>query len=183
MTAWPVWPVNTKPHVRIRAGRCCLEAYPVAVDAESEPVELAPPVAVAPPAPEPVAVGGPIPEPTYPSLDRASETPASDVPAARPRLDFGAASVPGATPFELRMTTPIDRIEGEATESGFTVRVFRSNSLSRAGPIAQQHPAVDRAAVENLGENAVLTIGWKPGRHPPYRVEAVGNRLRILLGR
>jgi len=161
---------------------------PAAPDEAITPTDTIAPAAVAPaPVPveaPPVAVGGPIPEPTYPSLDRATSEPAAaEAPAARPRLDFGASTVPGATPFELRMTTPIDRIEGESTESGFTVRIFRSNSLSRAGPIAQQHPAVDRAAVENNGENAVLTIGWKPGRRPPYRVEAVGNRLRILLGR
>lgn len=159
--------------------------------APEESLDIAPPPApaaaatVTPPPIAPAVTPGPIPEPTYPSLDRAAEaaTPSATASAERPRLDYGAASVPGATPFELTMTTPIDRIEGETTETGFEIRILRSNSLSRAGPIAQQHTAVDRASITNNGENAVLRIDWKPGRRPPFRVEAVGNRLRILLGR
>ncbi len=165
------------------------DGAPPPVTAQPVPAQALPAAADAPPPTPTVGApaygAGPIPTPTYPSLDRGATVEAGTAPAPTtpPARNFGAASVPGATPFELLMTTPIERIEGQATESGFTVQITRSNSLTRASPIAAQHPDVDRASVTNVGENATLRIDFKPGRRPAYRVEANGNRLRILLGR
>lgn len=118
-------------------------------------------------------------EPPSPSLQSPEELP----PPPPNTRHFGSASVPGAMRFELTMTTPVERIVGETTERGILIHVEGSNSISRAGPIAEQHPGVERASIRNQGENAELRLEWRPGYHPAYRVEAVGNRLRILLGR
>lgn len=168
------------------ASAAVVETAPAAIAAPT-PV---PTGSVPPPVPTvstPALAAGPMPSPTYPSMtrpDQAAEAAApAPAPVTPPSRHFGAATVPGAMPFELLMTTPIERIDGQTTESGFVVQITRSNSLTRASPIAAQHPAVDRASVSNLGENATLRIDFKPGQHPAYRVEANGNRLRILIGR
>lgn len=169
-------------------------AAPVAAPAPVEPPAAAPVAApqpvgqvTTPTVSSPSYEGGPIPSPTYPSMARPDQPAEAAVPAPAPTTPpsrhFGATSVPNAMPFELLMTTPIERIEGQETDNGFTVQITRSNSLTRASPIAAQHPAVDRASVSNLGENATLRIEFKPGQHPAYRVEANGNRLRILIAR
>lgn len=158
---------------------------PAVAPAPTTPVPAANAQAAAPTVTSPTYEGGPIPSPTYPSMARPDQPAevAAPAPTTPPSRHFGAASVPGAMPFELLMTTPIERIQGEETANGFTVEITRSNSLTRASPIAARHPSVDRASVSNLGENATLRIDFKPGQHPAYRVEANGNRLRILIGR
>lgn len=163
------------------------------LDISAAPPAAAPVLAAAVPAattPPPVPTvstptfaAGPMPTPTYPSA-LGGEAPTQAVVAQAPRvMHFGAASVPGATPFELRMNMAIDSIAGESASDGFTVHISRSTSATRAGPIAEQHPDVEQASVTNQGTDSVLRIRFKPGRHPAYRVEANGDRLRILIGR
>ena len=49
---------------------------------------------------------------------------------------FGAASVPNGRSFLIRMSRPVERIEGFALEDGFRITIHGSLSLDRAGPMA-----------------------------------------------
>jgi hypothetical protein len=131
---------------------------------------------------EPDYEAGQMPAPTYPSMGEERPTPPSG-PASGGSQSFGAASVENGTPFTLNMSTPVGGLYGEATDWGFVVRIPGSLSLSPAGPIAANHPAVERAAIRNLGDASELTIRFAEGRHPAYRVEARGAHVVVIIGR
>lgn len=164
---------------------------------ESARVEASAAVAEAPPeAPAPLLPGtlaassseaGRLAAPTFPRLSEgaapAVEAPEETLPAPSGSTSFGAVEVPHGRATTLTMTLPITSIEGEATESGFTVNLPGVNSLSRAAPIAAANPSVERAAILNSGDHAVLTVRFVAGRNPPYRVEARGSDLVITIGR
>jgi hypothetical protein len=145
--------------------------------------------------PEPAAEAGRIPAPSYPSLaDRTGGTvaaapavapvAAAPVPAAPAgTMEFGAPSVERGRTSTLRMSTPIQSLEGTADANGFTVTVRGSLSLDRAGPIAAANPAIERASILNRGDHCVLTIRFVEGRTPPYRVVARDTSLDVTIGR
>jgi len=126
--------------------------------------------------------------PTYPRVTEGAaspvvETPEESLPTPSGSTSFGAIDVPHGRATTLTMTLPITSIEGEATDSGFTVNLPGVNSLSRAAPIAAANPSVERAAILNSGDHAVLTVRFVAGRNPAYRVEARGSDLVITIGR
>lgn len=96
---------------------------------------------------------------------------------------FGAEQVPRAETYVLRMSNPVERMEGVREQDGFSVTIPGSLSLSRAGPIAAAHPDVERAVILNRGEFSELTIRFVAGRRPAYRVDAKGPTLRIQIAR
>lgn len=136
----------------------------------------------------PSTEAGRLAAPTFPRVEEGaiSETAVEaeePLPAPTGRTSFGAAEVPHGRPTTLTMTLPITSIEGEANDSGFTVNLPGVNSLSRAAPIAAANPSVERAAIINSGDHAVLTVRFVPGRTPAYRVEARGSDLIVTIGR
>lgn len=168
-------------------------AVSVASPVVAEPVEVAP--APAPELPGTLAASstaaGRLAAPTFP---RVGDAPAEEAPAEEPSAEeslappsgttrFGASDVPHGRSTTLTMTLPITSIEGEANDSGFTVNLPGVNSLSRAAPIAAANPSVERAAILNSGDHAVLTVRFVPGRSPAYRVEARGSDLIVTIGR
>lgn len=171
------------------------------VEVVSAPAELTPPAPEAP-VTEPAATlpgtlgahsteVGRLEAPTFPRVGEASESPETataapteePLPAPTGRMAFGAADVPHGRSTTLTMTLPITSVEGEATDTGFTVNLPGVNSLSRAAPIAAANPSVERAAILNSGDHAVLTVRFVPGRTPAYRVEARGSDLIVTIGR
>jgi hypothetical protein len=165
---------------------------------ESPPMEASTVVAEAPAeVPAPVLPGtlaasssevGRLAAPTFPRVTEGSEATVSDapeetLPTPSGSTSFGAAEVPHGRATTLTMSLPITSIEGEATDSGFTVNLPGVNSLSRAAPIAAANPSVERAAILNSGDHAVLTVRFVAGRNPAYRVEARGSDLVITIGR
>ena len=173
----------------------------------AEPV-ASPSVAITPTMPtamgDPAREAGPIPAPTFPSLREgarpaapatlpegspyAVDTRAGDVgaPPAAPSASasgstFGDASVANARTFLIRMSRPVDAIEGTRLTDGFRVRIPGSLSLDRAGPIASTHPHVERSMILNRGDHAELTIRFTEGRTPSYRVVARGSAIEILI--
>lgn len=98
-------------------------------------------------------------------------------------LSFGLDAVPGGESYVLRMSNPVQEMDGLVEDDGFSVIVPGSLSLSRAGPIANAHPDVEHAAIHNRGDFSELTIRFVPGRHPSYRVEAKGPAIEITIGR
>lgn len=95
---------------------------------------------------------------------------------------FGAASVPDARSFLLRMSQPVEAIRGIQDEDGFSVIIPDSLSLDRAGPIAAAHSAVERSMIINRGDHAELTVRFAEGESPDYRVSARGHAIEVQLG-
>lgn len=116
-----------------------------------------------------------------PAADEPAEE--AEVPDAADGLSFGAAEVPNGRTYSLRMSGPIESIEGEQLRGGFAVRLPGLLSLDRASPIATSHPALSRSLILNQGDRAELTIEFAPGKKPAYRVEAKGNNLEITVER
>lgn len=136
--------------------------------------------------PEPTTEAGRIPAPTFPAVGEGAtevistgETVVDD----DGDLTFGATDVPRGRVTTLRMSLPVVALEGESDATGFTVTLHGALSLDRAGPIAAANPAVERAAILNRGDHAVLTVRFVAGRTPAYRVEASGSSVTVTIGR
>jgi hypothetical protein len=107
--------------------------------------------------------------------------PAAPKPASR-AMRFGASNAPSkAQTFALRMSKPIQSINGLADAGGFTIIVNGSLSLDRAGPISASHRGVARAMVLNKGDRAELTIRFADGKRPTYQVRADGQTLYVVI--
>jgi len=98
-------------------------------------------------------------------------------------LSFGEASVPNGRTFALRMSGPVESVEGESREDGFTVRVPGRLALDRASPIATSHRAVARAMILNRGDYAELTVDFLPGLRPKYQVVGKDAAIEVTLER
>ena len=96
---------------------------------------------------------------------------------------FGADAVPGGETYVLQMSNPVVEMDGIVEASGFSVTIPGSLSLSRAGPIASSHPDVEHGGILNRGAFAELTVRFVAGRTPPYRVEAHGPAIQIIIAR
>ncbi|MFT3923626.1 MAG: PilZ domain-containing protein [Myxococcales bacterium] len=115
--------------------------------------------------------------PTLPVADPAA-------PANQPgSLSFGEADVPNGRTFSLRMSGPVDSVEGESRDDGFTVRVPGRLALDRASPIATSHRAVARAMILNRGDYAELTVDFLPGLRPKYQVVGKDAAIEVTLER
>ena len=170
-------PARTKPgRLRIGLAAAVLSfgvigtAWWLRADAPSPPTFEAPPE---------VEIEEPVAAP------EATQEPAPTAVAPTPvdGIVFGAASVPNGEKFVLRMSNPVTRLEGVAETQGFSVTIPNSLSLSRAGPIAAEHPDVERSMILNRGDYAEFTLRFVEGRAPAYRVEAVGTNLEITIER
>ena len=96
---------------------------------------------------------------------------------------FGAESVAGGEKYVLRMSNPVNEMDGIIETDGFSVTIPGSLSLSQAGPIANAHPDVEHASILNRGDFSELTLRFVAGRHPAYRVEARGPAIEITVAR
>ncbi|MGB5812137.1 MAG: PilZ domain-containing protein [Polyangiales bacterium] len=126
------------------------------------------------------AVGGKAPsETTGQTVEQGAPMPPERVEG----LAFGADQVAGGEKYVLRMSNPVQRMDGLVEDDGFSVIVPGSLSLSRAGPIATAHPDIEHAAIHNRGDFSELTIRFVAGRHPAYRVEPRGPAIEITIAR
>ena len=91
--------------------------------------------------------------------------------------------MPNGEKYVLRMSNPVVEMDGIIDEDGFSVTIPGSLSLSRAGPIASAHPAVEYASILIRGDFSEIIVRFVPGRHPAYRVEANGPSLEITISR
>ena len=174
------------PHESLRPTPQLLVDTPVpeAPAAAPEPA-LAAPVAV--PA-APVAAHQPVTAPA--NLAAAPVAPVAAVPGAAldssanaANLTFGTADVANGRTFVLRMSGPVQELEGDSRPDGFTVRVPGRLALDRASPIATSHRAVARAMILNRGDYAELTVDFLPGMAPKYRVIGKDNTIEVTLER
>lgn len=145
---------------------------------------------------------GPMPAPTFPSPREAIvpnvnpemgdvSGPAAALPAVTVEQEpavstgaarFGSASVPGGRTFRLRMSRDVGELRGVSEPDGFVVMIPGALSLDRAGPIAQAHPSLAQSIILNRGDHSELTIRFKPGHLPRYRVEGNGSELLVVIG-
>ncbi len=189
-------PLVHEPTLELAEDASPTEAVEVAESAPETPsvvVAEAPAEAPAPVLPGTLAASsseaGRLAAPTFPRVTEgaasavSAEAPEETLPTPSGSTTFGATDVPHGRATTLTMTLPITSIEGEATDSGFTVNLPGVNSLSRAAPIAAANPSVERAAILNSGDHAVLTVRFVAGRNPAYRVEARGSDLIVTIGR
>jgi hypothetical protein len=125
-------------------------------------------------------------DPTQGGVTQQGTAPPAAEPAnpasSAPRV-FGAAEVHNGRTFALRMSGPVETVEGEARDDGFTVRVPGRLALDRASPIATSHRAVARAMILNRGNYAELTVDFLPGFNPKYQVVAKDNTIEVTLER
>lgn len=140
---------------------------------------------------------GQIPAPSFPSLGDARPSAPGTVPSDSPyaagepstaessagATSFGLDAVPGGRQFRIRLSRPVRDLRGEVTDDGFRVVLVGANAVEGARRIASVHPDVERARIENDGEQAVLTLRFVGQRRPPYRVHAAGDALFVTLGR
>lgn len=96
---------------------------------------------------------------------------------------FGEEVVPHGRTFTLRMSGPVDGLEGERRDDGFTVRIPGRLALDRASPIATSHRAVARAMILNRGDYAELTVDFLPGLRPKYQVVGKDATIEVTLER
>jgi hypothetical protein len=170
------------------------EAPPPALNPEAGDLAPAPPVPVEPEVAE--REPGPMPAPTFPSVTGAPspQTVPSDSPyavdvaqeASAPMESgpsFGAESVSNGESYSLRMSQPVRAVAGRATSNGFVVEIQGALSLDRAGPIARNHPLVERSVIMNLGDRAELTIEFSEGASPAYRVVPRGSAVEVTIAR
>ncbi len=140
------------------------------------PVELSP-AGLSPAALSSAATGGPTAVAAAAILD-----PTAPASTGTSRV-FGAPEVPNGRVFAIRMSGPVDSVEGDQREDGFTVRVPGRLALDRASPIATSHRAVARAMILNRGDYAELTVDFLPGLRPKYQVTAKDNAIEVTLER
>jgi hypothetical protein len=116
----------------------------------------------------------------HPPAVNAEPPPTVEAPAA---LVYGAESVPNGRTTVLRMSAVVTSIEGDTDGTSFWVTFRGALSLDRAAPIAEASPSVlERSAIINRGDNAVLTVRFAPGRAPAFRVEVGGSLVTVTIG-
>ena len=166
-----------------------LGVYALAPRSGADRIRVRRPAVEAEPAPEASAEAAASPEEAHAASVLAVGTPAAVVSepegaaeGAAP-LSFGETSVPNGRTFSLRMSGPVQSVEGERREDGFTVRVPGRLALDRASPIATSHRAVARAMIINRGDYAELTVDFLPGLRPKYQVVGKDSAIEVTLER
>jgi hypothetical protein len=105
--------------------------------------------------------------------------PEPRAPLPRPR--FGAAKLPRAKRFPLRMNAPVKELRGTADAGGFQVIIPGALALDRAGPLRSAHRAVASAMILNKGDHSELTVRFVKGGKPAFQVTGEGDTLYIAL--
>jgi hypothetical protein len=133
---------------------------------------------------EPASALVPVVAPSAPAAPAPMPPLEPALPTGEPAtLAFGEADVPNGRTFSLRMSGPVESVEGERREDGFTVRVPGRLALDRASPIATSHRAVARAMILNRGDYAELTVDFLPGLRPKYQVVGKDAAIEVTLER
>lgn len=94
---------------------------------------------------------------------------------------FGSKNVLNGQHYTIRMSKNVKELRGIPDKGGFTVIIPGSLSFDRAGPIAKAHPLVRRSMILNRGDHSALTIRFRNGVTPSYRVAANGASLEITI--
>jgi hypothetical protein len=137
-----------------------------------KPVEPPPAIAQVPNTPPPGA--GPVP------VD--DNTPSKDKPKGKPVkvTPFVHGAVGHGNVLTIKMDGMIEKIQGAAQPTGFTVHIPGRKSVEAAAPLASKDPRIAAVKVTNDANGAELTMSFKDGV-PHYQVRAKGDTLEIVL--
>lgn len=115
-----------------------------------------------------------------PGVPAPTARPQATTRAAKPR--FGAAQLPRAQRFQIRMSAPIAGLQGSARRDGFSVNIAGAQSLDPAAPLAKRFPQlIAKAKILNQSNGAVLDVSFAAGKQPQYQVSADESTLYIAL--
>jgi hypothetical protein len=93
---------------------------------------------------------------------------------------FGNGAVTHGAVLRLKMDGAIEKINGAAEPTGFSVTVPGHKSLEPAGPLAARDSRIASIRVTNDPNGAQLDLAFKDGV-PAYLVRAKGDTLEIVL--
>jgi len=93
---------------------------------------------------------------------------------------FGNGNVQHGNVLKLKMDGPIEKINGGAQPTGFSVSIPGRRSLEPAGPLASRDSRIASIKVTNEGSGSSLDVAFKDGV-PSYLVRAKGDTLEIVL--
>jgi hypothetical protein len=161
---------------------------PVQPAASAAQAQVAAPGAAAPQPTAAILAAGVVPSGSPYAVDVRKAAAAK--PAAPPvtgkliatATTFGHKQVPNAKRFVLRMSGPVNALQGSADASGFNIVIAGSRGVMRAAPIADGNPNVARAMILNHGDGSQLSVHFAPGKSPAFRVSAQGSSLEVLIG-
>ncbi|HEY2368926.1 MAG TPA: PilZ domain-containing protein [Polyangiaceae bacterium] len=146
-------------------------AKPVATDATAAAAQPPPVLPNVPPPPvETVAVNA-LPEAPDPSDHHHGKIHVAP---------FGNGNVQHGNVLKLKMDGPIEKINGGAQPTGFSVSIPGRRSLEPAGPLASRDNRIASIKVSNEGAGSELDVAFKDGV-PSYLVRAKGDTLEIVL--
>lgn len=140
-------------------------------------------VAALPPAPTVDPMLAQVPPPPPPTLTMPTVVEDTPPPVAHKKLHvapFSNGSVSHGTVLRLRMDGPIEKINGAAQPTGFTVSIPGRKSIEPAGPLAARDSRIGSIKVSNDGAGAELDVNFKDGV-PNYVVRARGEVLEVVL--
>ncbi len=93
---------------------------------------------------------------------------------------FGNGNVQHGNVLKLKMDGPIEKINGGAQPTGFSVSIPGRRSLEPAGPLASRDNRIASIKVANEAGGSELDVAFKDGV-PSYLVRAKGDTLEIVL--
>ncbi len=150
--------------------------------AHNAPVATDATAAAAPPPPVPTMPPAPPPEQTAVAANNAPEAPdPSEHHHGKMHVTpFGNGNVQHGNVLKLKMDGAIEKINGAAEPTGFTVSIPGRRSLEPAGPLASRDSRIASIKVTNEGSGSELDVAFKDGV-PSYLVRAKGDTLEIVL--
>lgn len=146
---------------------------PVATDATALAAPPPPPAPTIPPAPPPEQM---------PVATNAADTqePSEHHHGKLHVAPFGNGNVQHGNVLKLKMDGAIEKINGAAEPTGFSVSIPGRRSLEPAGPLASRDSRIASIKVTNEGTGSELDVAFKDGV-PSYLVRAKGDTLEIVL--
>jgi hypothetical protein len=114
-------------------------------------------------------------------IDQPDNTELADFSELYDKTFFGSQAVEHPQTFLVKMSSPITRLQGVATDQGFIVTIPKSLSLTDASVISKGNALVEYAAIINYGDYSRLTVKFVRGAKPEYRVRATGTNLEISI--
>jgi hypothetical protein len=185
LVAIPKKKIDTKRKVVIGAAAGLAVVLAFAAMHKSPKTEAAKPVAT-----DATAVAAPPPPPSIPPPPPIETVAVNNLPEASDPSDhhkgklhvtpFGNGNVQHGNVLKLKMDGPIEKINGGAQPTGFSVSIPGRRSLEPAGPLASRDNRIASIKVTNEGSGSELDVAFKDGV-PSYLVRAKGDTLEIVL--
>jgi hypothetical protein len=114
-------------------------------------------------------------DPTEGAIDSDSSLPGKLQP-------FGHGTVVNGNVLRLKMDGKIERLQGAAQPTGFTVVLPKRRGVEAAATLLRKDSRIAEVHLNNQPAGAEISMTFKDGV-PPYLVRAKGDTLEFVLGR